>query len=431
MVISAAEIGSEDAPRTRMNLPRWLAKFLSEGRLGRGFWIFFTAAFFFDLGIGLYIFLFNLYLANLHFDERFQGFATGALTLGNVAATIPIGFAARRSGLRPVLLFGFVAAPLFCILRALILWSPAQLGLAFLSGASLCCWPVCFAPTVARLTTEKNRVSAFSFIFATGIGTGALTGLVGGYLPGLLTGGGDKNLASGIRLVLLIASGIAMMGIWPILKLEIGRAKGTKSSQIRLFHPCLYRFIPAFALWSVVTGSFMPFAAVFLQQHLRIPMRHVGLVFSASQLAQVVAVLFAPMLYRKWGTIPGIMSTQIATAAIVFTLGQSYSSSMAVACYLAYTGVQFMSGPGFYTLLMTRVPDAERSTASAVQNIASALCQAASAAITGSCLVRFGYPAVLSANSAAAVAAALLLFVLLGSKRHPEVVKDELTDQPV
>jgi predicted MFS family arabinose efflux permease len=222
-----------------------------------------------------------------------------------------------------------------------------------------------------------------------------------------------------------------MLGIGSILKLQVDRAIDGDNQRIRVIHPFLYRFLPAFALWSVVTGSFVPFAAVFLQQHLGIPMRHVGLIFSSSQLAQFAAVLMAPLLYRRLGTITGIMCTQIATGMAVLALGHAHDTSIAVALYLGYTGAQFMSGPGLYSLLMTRVPEAERSTASAAQNMASALCQAASAAITGSCLGRFGYPTVLSGIAVVAFVAAILLFALLGMPRRAEAVKDGLMDQPV
>jgi MFS family permease len=154
--------------------------------LGRRFWIFFTAAFFFDFGIGLYFFLFNLFLLNLRFDERTMGLVAGALTLGNVIGTIPVGLAARRFGLQRLLLFCFIAAPIFSIFRTVTPWMPAQIGLAFLTGMALSSWPVCFAPTVASLTTEGNRVFAFSIVFATGIGTGTLAGVAGGSIPNML-----------------------------------------------------------------------------------------------------------------------------------------------------------------------------------------------------------------------------------------------------
>jgi predicted MFS family arabinose efflux permease len=217
-----------------------------------------------------------------------------------------------------------------------------------------------------------------------------------------------------------------MLGILSILKLQLNVTEANGPRRIRIFHPFLYRFLPTFALWSVVTGSFIPFAAVFLQQQLGLSMRHVGLVFSASQLTQFAAVLLAPLLYRRWGTITGIMYTQIATGVAVFALGHLHGTSTAVALYLGYMGAQFMSSPGLYSLLMARIPDAERSTASAVQNVTSALCQAASAAVTGGCIVRYGYSAVLSGNTFVAFAAALVLFALLG-ERKPEKANASLT----
>jgi MFS family permease len=417
-VTSIIEHRAEGSILSRHSLPRWFQSLLPEEGLTRDFWVFYAAAFFFELGVGLFVFLFNLFLASSHYNEKFMGLTTGALTLGSVAGTIPVGIAVRRRGLRSVLLFGFVAVPCIGIFRALALWAPAQIGLAFFYGVALSIWPVCFAPTVAQLTTEKNRVSAFSLVFATGIGAGALSGLIGGYLPGLLTGtGGEKLATKGIQLVLLVACAITLFGVVLILKLRVRRFDEIDRPRIRIFHPFLLRFLPAFGLWSVVTGSFMPFAAVFLQQQLGIQMRHLGLIFSASQLSQVAAVLLAPSLYRRWGTITGIMCSQIAVACAVFALGYVHGTSIAVALYLGYMAAQFMSGPGLYTLLMTKIPEEERSTASAIQNITSSLCQAASAAITGICVIRYGYPAVLSGNAVVAVAAALLLFLLLGSRQ--------------
>ena len=81
---------------------------------------FFAAAFFFDLGFGLFYFLFNLYLTDLHFNERAIGNITASLTLGNVVATVPAILLARRYGLRPLLLFSFVCAPGLCALRVLM-----------------------------------------------------------------------------------------------------------------------------------------------------------------------------------------------------------------------------------------------------------------------------------------------------------------------
>ncbi|HZL51830.1 MAG TPA: MFS transporter [Terracidiphilus sp.] len=395
---------------------RWLGK-----RFSGQFWVFFSAAFLYDFGFGLYFFLFNLFLANLHYMENILGLVTGALTMGNVAGSIPASLLARRFGLQKTLLVGFVAAPLICILRTLIFWMPAQIGLAFLAGFALSTWTVCFSPTVARLTTEENRVSGFSIVFATGIGSGTLAGLVGGYLPELLKATSRApQLAGNIRVVLLVACGVTMLGIVPILRLRLGPAERAEKRTSRLVHPFLYRFLPPFFLWSAVTGSFTPFAAVYLQRHLKIPLTNVGVIFSASQLAQLAGALLAPYFFRKLGTVVGIMCMQLATAVSVFALGCTQNIHASVLFYLGFVSFQFMSGPGIYSLLMSRLPDEDRSAASAIQNMTGALSHAGVAVITGIMLVKYGYPKVLAGNAGVAVAAALLLFLLLRSvNRQP------------
>jgi MFS family permease len=400
--------GSRFATRVRS---WWLVE-----TLGRQFWIFFTAALLFDFGIGLYFFLFNLFLLNLRFDERSMGMISAALTLGNVAGTVPVSILARRFGLQKLLLFCFIAAPTLSICRTLTMWMPAQIGLALLTGVALSSWPVCFAPAIAGLTEESNRVFGFSIAFATGIGTGTLAGFAGGFLPRMLQRVHVVSQSTdGMRLILVAASLVAMIGLWPVSNLKLGISPPSRRDKSPLVHPYLRRFLPAFAIWSIVTGSFIPFAPVFFQKKVGMSLEHVGEIFAASQLAQFCAVLIAPLLYRKVGSIVGIVYAQIASAGLIIALACSQSTSLAVACYLAYTAVQFTAGPGFYGTLMSRVPEANRSSASAWQNVVGALSQAGSAALTGMLVVRFGYGLVFSANAILAVFAALTVFSFLAS----------------
>jgi MFS family permease len=394
--------------------------------LSRQFWVFFVAALFFDFGIGLYFFLFNLYLLNLRFDERMMGFVTGSLTLGNVVGTIPVGLLARRYGLQRMLVFCFVAVPAIFIVRTVTVWIPAQISLAFVAGMALSCWPVCFAPAVARLTTESNRVFAFSIVFATGIGTGTLAGLAGGSAPQILS---RTHLAiqtnDGMRLVLISASLLACLGIWPVSRLKLGILRTEGREKRPLFHPFLIRFLPPFAIWSIVTGSFIPLAPVFFRKQLGISLEHVGMIFSASQFAQFSAVLIVPLLFSRAGSMARIIGAQLVAAVTLFALSMSHNSSSAVGLYLVYTAVQFTAGPGFYGMLMSWVPEADRSSVSAIQNIVGALAGAGSAVLTGYLVVRYGYGLVFNVNAILSGFAALLVFVCYRSHRT------QLTNAPV
>lgn len=385
-------------------------------RFSRAYWTFFAVAFCMDLGFGLFFFLFNLYLTALHFDERFIGHVMGCLTLGNVAGTIPAMLLARRRGLRALLLLTFICTPLLSVLRVLVLWEPAQLGLAFATGVALCGWPICFSPAVAGLTDESNRSLGFSIAFATGIGLGTVAGAAGGYIPEWLHASAvHLPIADGIRAVLLAACGITLLGLLPLRRLQLRTSAGAGFERTRILHPFLLRFLPAFAVWNVVTGSFPVFGAIYLEKILAVPLGRVGAVFSASHLVQLGAVLAAPLLFKRAGIARGVALIQLGVAFFLVLIAGTRNPPLAIVFYLLYLGSQYMCGPGIYNLLMNSIPEAERSTASAVQNLCGALSQAGTAALTGICIVTFGYNSVLFANAAIAAGASFLFF-MLGSR---------------
>ncbi len=402
-------------------------------RFSRNCRAFFLAAFCMDLGFGLFVFLFNLYLTDLHFDERFIGHVLACFTFGNVAGTIPAMIAVRRYGPHPLLLFTFSVVPVFAVLRLLLLGEPAQLAFAFLTGAALCCWPICFSPALAQLTGEENRAAGFSIAFAAGIGLGALAGIAGGYLPELLHASPlHLSLAGGIRVVLLMACAIVVMGLWPLGRLSLERCASSPGVRPRIFHPYLLRFLPAFMLWNIATGSFPLFGAVYLQKALGFPLGRLGAVFGATQLMQFLAVLGAPLLFRRTGIAGGVSLAQLATAALLVSLAETRFVPAAICLYMLFFAAQYMCGPGIYQMLMEQIPEAERSSASAMQNLSGALCQAGTAAITGTCIVAYGYRTLLVANAGVAVLASLL-FARLGldvRKTAPENVACESSTKP-
>jgi MFS family permease len=373
-----------------------------------------------DFGFGLFIFLFNLYLTDIHFDERAIGRILACFTLGNVVGTIPGMMVTRRYGLRMLLLFTFSVVPVLSAMRVWIVWEPAQYALAFATGAALCGWPICFSPVIAQLTNSGNRTAGFSFAFATGIGLGTLAGAAGGYIPEILAKSRlHLSLVSGIQIVLLFACVVVAMGLWPLSRLELKRPKESARIRVRVIHPYLLRFLPAFLLWNVATGSFPMFGAVYLQKALGISLGRLGTVFAVSQLMQFVAVLCSPLLLKRLGKAGGVAAAQLGTAGFLVCIASARALPVALGCYVLYFAAQFMCGPGIYQMLMEHVPEAERSSASALQNLCGALCQAGAAALTGMCIVAYGYHALMFANAGVAVIAALL-FVWLGAESSCE-----------
>jgi MFS family permease len=397
---------------------------IKERNLSRGYWTFFTAAFFFDAGFSIYVFLFNLYLLDLGFNERAMGWIGGALTLGSVAGTLPSGAIARKFGVRPLLVGLFVCAPVLSAARAGWMWEPAQIGLAFFAGLAMSGWGVCFLPAVARLTNESNRTAGFSLIFSVSVGTSMVGGIVCGYLREWLAEAGIAMQPAEVkRLILLLSCAVALAGLVPALRLRVPEPPPDEEGVQRVagwrqwkLSPFMAHFLPSMALWSGVLAAFTPFAVVYLEHDLRVSMTHIGLIFTAVQMVQFWMGIATPYLFRKMGLVNGIVVTQLAAALMLGLLAGAHNQALAVGLYMTFSAAQWASAPGLYNLLMNSLPDAERSTAAAMTMFTNALAGAGATALAGALFTRLGYPPVLLGLAVMAAGVSMLFRFLTPAK---------------
>jgi MFS family permease len=401
-VLSRARHHALALPKTMATGVRWwTSASIPEGQ----FWVFLGAAALYNLALFIFVLLYNLRLLELGFHEDFLGAVSGFGTAGAVAGTIPAAFLIRRFGLRNALAGCFVVAGGITALRALVTASTALIGLAFLFGLVSALWAVLIAPMVAQLVPEKRRPAAFSVFFASMIGIGIAGGWIGGRLPLWVH---SKQTA------LLIAAGLAVTGVLPVLRLKTG-TPATADARVYPRGSFLLRFLPPFALWHFATGSFNPFFNAYFAK-LRLPVERIGEVFSAAQLGQVVTLLIAPLLIARAGLVGGIVWMMAATALGLAGLAAQPPGSGAAAAYLAYMAFQWMSEPGMNTLLMNHVAERERGGAAAIMYLVAFSAQALAAFGAGALLPSAGYGIVIGGAALLAAVAAALLRVLLGSK---------------
>ena len=375
------------------------APWLHRYSLGRGFWLFFTAALFWDAGFGVYFFLFNLYLLDFHLNERTIGLINGALSLGLLAGMLPAVILARRIGARRLLLLCFLGAPVVGVLRAIFVWEPAAIALALIAGVVMCVWPVLFLPVTASLTSESNRAAATGLIFSVGIGATAFGVAATGYLSrwvGIL--GSGLGPADVKRVVLLVSSGVVALGSIALMRLPELSTAPPQTVALReqfsvLRQSFLRRFLPCIALWSSLLGAFTPFAAVYFAQQRHVSLSHVGLIFSASQLAQLIGGLLVPLVERGLGLTRGVVISQLATGILLAATVLCPSPAWCIVLFCGYSAAQWICSPAMYTLLMNNVAEADRAGASALIMFGNYLLTAAATSATGFLLLRLGYPA--------------------------------------
>ncbi len=389
----------------------------SLGGLDKNLREFYCASFLVDLGLCLYFFLFTLFLVAHNVSEREIGYITASLTAGTLAGTIPVSMLVGRVGLQKMLLVYVVAAPVCLGLRTFLLAIPVQIGFAFLAGISMSIWSVCFSPTLAKLTNPTNRAFSFGLFVATGIGAGALSGVLGGWIPRLAISLNPR--AEGIRIALWIACLLISLSAIAIFQLKMSCEPAATdihdgSSSF------LLRFLLAAAVWAFAMGFFTPFATVYLSRALGLTFPQVAEAYTVAQVFQFIAVLLVPFLYRRAGLIRGVAITQIATGIALLCLSRVTGRVLGVSVYVVLMTVQYMSGPGVAALLMNKIPERNRSHAAGLQNLVNLAAQAAAAAMGGRLFERFSYARPLAMNGGLAIVAAALFYRLLRSLRQGE-----------
>jgi len=263
------------------------------------------------------------------------------------------------------------------------------------------------------------------------VGTGMVGGVVCGYLRDWLAHAGIHLQPIEVkRLILLLSCGFVLAGLIPVLRLRVpsqpeedGGPRQTwrvNREWFRNLHPFLLRFLPCMALWSAVLAAFTPYANVYLERDLHIPMTRIGLIFTAVQLVQFSMGLVTPILFRVLGLMRGILATQILAALVLGSLAGAHNQGLAVGLYISFSAAQWASSPGLYNLLMNEIPDSERSSAAAMTMFSNSLSGSVATALAGVLFTRFGYPPVLLGLAATAIAVSLFFrFFVRSSQDAP------------
>lgn len=386
------------------------------GNFGQQFRNFFLASLFFDLGMFVFAFLYNLYLLDRGLNEKTMGWIAAAGSLGTMLATIPAGMLARKIGLYRTLLSCFVAIPVVYAARALVQEQMFLVLLALIGGALFAVWAVSLPPTVASLTTEQNRSVAFSLIFALGIGSGILGGYLGGHLPAWCSFAKAGAPAQLKQWSLLLACAIVLAGILPCRRITIKDPLPSSRPTAFPRSRFLWRFLPPIAVWSFALGLLAPFLSIYMTKNLHLELTQIGSMFSLSQFLQMLSVLAAPRIFRRFGILPAVTFSQLATSISLAAFSTFSAGSWMLASYAAYSLFQYMNEPGIYTLLMNGVAPEEQSSASAWNFFVICAAQSVAALIAGMLLPRIGYPAVLCSAAALMGVSAVALYLSIRQK---------------
>lgn len=374
----------------------------------RAFFRFLSAAWLYEIGMFVFVLLYNLHLLDLGYQEDFIGMVTGAQTAGSLAGALPAGMLVRRWGMGRFLCAAFLlAAGIFAIRSVAVGRVPLMIS-AFGGGMALSAFMVAFAPAVARLTREDSRPLGYSIFFSSGVAMGIAGGMLGGRLPGWLSGAGLPGKQAGLFVACMLMASAAL----PSISLRLPPAPGGDRRVYPKDAPLL-RFLVAVALWSLAMGLFNPFFNTYFAEGLSMGVAQIGTVFSGGQVAQLLAMLAAPWILRRIGLITGIAWMQVAAGFSLALLAMTTVPDQAAIVYGVFMAFQWMSEPGMYSVLMKSLKPSEMGMAAALNMTVIGLAQVVAGPTAGTAIRHFGYPPVLGSAGLLAVLAAFLFWVLL------------------
>jgi len=399
-------------------------------QFSRNFWVYLFSGFFWSLGLMTFFLVYNLHLLDFGFNEAVIGKVTSAFTLGSLAVTLLTGRLLNRYGANRVLQSCVFATVILLAVRSLTQSEGWMIAAAFLNGASIAGWMVSAPPFLARNTEPEKRTWAFSLSYGSSIGTGALAGLIVGFVSHDLSvwaGVQEFTSLSVKQCVLLASSVVVLLGFFGLLFLreqaslsENAQVGPLVNNAVALIGSSRFvlHLLTALVLWSFFVGSFPPFFNVYFHKQFNQSLDGIGIIFSVSQICQLVAVLSMPWLVLRLGRVRAIASAQFASALVLPILIVVTNVQMAGVIYLTYLSLQVMAEPALESFIMDSVAPERRNAMASLRYMTLFSIQALAVLASGFAIARFGYSSLLVAITLLGIAASTAFygFFHLGGK---------------
>lgn len=418
-----------------MLVRRFTGTYLNVGRDVR---LFLAYTFCANIGFGVFMLIFNLYVYALDFREDAIGLFSAVQTFTMAATALILGTLINRLGLWLVVVTGVLVYGLSCIGLALSTISPLLLLFSGTSGMGLAIIFTVTMPFIIEYGRQEDRTTIATVAFSLASLSMTLGSLIGGYAPILfatLIPVVDAGSPTAYRLALIAGSVLGLASIGPLLRmgdarrsLRARRVPSARSEPEPVHHAKQARTdVGVFVLVGLITavgaGLVSPFYNVYLQTLGANP-RQIGLVYAAGGIAAAVIGLAAPMALRRYGSLTAVLLIRGSSLPFFLLLVVAPWYGVAVIAHVVRQVSINMAWPVDSTFISELVLGKLRASVfgwrSAAWNLGVGLASFAG----GWLIVRAGYE--LTFIGFVLFTAAALALYYLYYQRHPRVVAGEI-----
>lgn len=293
-----------------------------------------------QIGLGVFMVMYNLYIKELGMPETVNGKVISMTATASALMLIPAGFLSDRFGRKWVIIAGAVFGAMTLFYRSFTITETPLVTAAFLTGLFMAFVQVSGVPFLAENSKPSERVQMFSIYFALMTVANVVGSLLGGVISDVFQTILDMEAVYAIRWSLLAGAFIYSCGLIPLLSLKSRSTEieekvshdplvpandiNLKKNLIVIFH-----FSFASLLIGLGSGLVVPYLNLYFSNRFDASNTYIGLILSLGSAMTAVAMLIGPMLVRKVGKVKALIIFQVLS--IPFLILTAYTTSLFLA----------------------------------------------------------------------------------------------------
>lgn len=332
------------------------------------------------------------------FGTQQLGLMMSVSTLFSALSAIPMGALNKKFGFKKMMIFGAIFNTLFMAVTMYTKSFPLLMVFTALQGPPASATDVLSAPLINATTTEKQRSTLYSIMYA---GYWCIVAIVskfsGNCIVALQSSMGIPELEA-YKYFFLITSALSLISIIPLLMLsnikveeEVVTKKEKKSfsqSFKEVANKDVLIYLVYVGLIGLGLGLFTPFFSNFFKDGLKLDPVTVGNVISVQYFAMVIGMLLCPYFEKKFGRIATLgWSSLMSIPFMLFIVncdlfGGAMVPVLAVSFFMR-SGLMNLNMPIMYTIILEFVDPDKRATVSGIQSTFRTGLSSVSSAVAG------------------------------------------------
>lgn len=329
-----------------------------------------------QVGLGIFMVIYNFYIRELGFNELVNGKVISMTSLATALVLIPAGIMSDKVGRKKLMLYGAISTGVILFARSMVEAQSLLVLFAFVTGLASAFIQVSIIPWLAENSKPEQRVHLFSIHFATMTAANVVGSLFGGIMTDLFAII-VPDLDS-IRYTLFIGAFLFLSALFPIMKLSEkrpitqGRPK-FEGTDWAIAHKGSIKIILLFAVAQLMigfgAGLVIPYLNLYFADRFMASNSLIGLVISLGQGATAIAMIIGPMVVRRLGEVKAVVVLQLMSLPFLLLTAYTQQFWLAALGFLFRQALMNAGNPIQMSLMMSKVDDSMKGLANSVNQM--------------------------------------------------------------